>query len=165
MKLIVDGVYTTEIDEEDLPIYLSHTWKIRLQKNKPYVVSSRTRQGLHRILLNGKEFCEKSDHIDGNTLNNKRSNLRLTTNRINSQNTEKYRNKLNSSKYIGVTKSWFNSWKCRTSKKGKIIYIGSYPTEELAAKAYDEYMTKHFEEKDRGLLNFQNTPLTQGGDR
>ena len=73
------------------------------------------------------------DHIDGNPLNNKISNLRESNHSLNGQNQRAWRN----GKLIGT------SWHKRKGKfiaaiklQGKRIHLGYFDTEELAHRAY-----------------------------
>ncbi|CAL67452.1 NUMOD4 motif-containing HNH endonuclease [Christiangramia forsetii] len=73
------------------------------------------------------------DHIDGNPLNNKLSNLRIVTNRENTNNSRK--NTL--SKFIGV--SWNHNagkWRASIVVSRKLIHLGYYSDEKKAAEAY-----------------------------
>jgi hypothetical protein len=97
---------------------------------------------MHRIILGRminrdlypKEHC---DHIDGNGLNNTRSNLRLATMCENRKNSAK-KDKSCSSHFKGV--SWYkqsNKWHAEIGSN-KIRYsIGYFNDEIEAAKAYD----------------------------
>lgn len=113
---------------------------------------------LHRFILNASDG-EYVDHKNGNGLDNKRSNIRICTNRQNMQNTKGRRNNAKS-KFKGV---WYkgkrvkrkytlkdgtvkNSYK-RLSKpwtamirdrNGNRKYIGAFSTEIEAAQAYNE---------------------------
>lgn len=79
------------------------------------------------------------DHIDGNRNNNWPDNLRAATNIENSQNTRKT-SKKTTSQYKGVS---FNRgkiqkpWRTYIKQNGQSLYVGSYATEEEAARAYD----------------------------
>ena len=90
------------------------------------------------------------DHIDGNSLNNRRSNLRLCTV---SQNHQNRRRTYGSSKYKGA---WWdkrrNKWVAAITFKGKYIYLGFFDNEIDAGKAYDRKAAELFGEF--AYLNF-----------
>lgn len=77
------------------------------------------------------------DHIDGNRLNNKSSNLQIVTHRENASICfRKDRSKF-SSKYTGV--SWFKrgeKWKAQIQINGKQTHIGLFDSEIDASNAY-----------------------------
>lgn len=75
------------------------------------------------------------DHEDGDKLNNTKANLRICDNKGNSRN-RKVSSSKGSSKYKGVYKSR-DKYRARIFHEGKNINIGTYETEEEAAKAYD----------------------------
>ena len=82
------------------------------------------------------------DHIDRDTLNNRRSNLRLCTQAENSRHRAK--GPRSRSKYIGVTRmtsaAGTVSWQARFNTKPKAVQLGTYDTEVEAAQAYDVYV-------------------------
>lgn len=79
------------------------------------------------------------DHIDRNRSNNNVNNLRWVTYQENARNRKKMSNSL--SKYKGI---WLeNRWRTRITIDGKGINLGSYKTEEEAAKAYNDYIIKN----------------------
>lgn len=83
--------------------------------------------------LNGYEV----DHIQGNTLDNRRSMLRVVTKRQNMQNTRIQREADKSSKYIGVC--WDKSrkkWLSSIQVNGKNLFLGRFDTQEAAFQAY-----------------------------
>lgn len=85
------------------------------------------------------------DHIDGNTFNNHPSNLRLSTQSENMQNT-KINNK-NTSGYKGV--NWVEHgqcWQCRITVNGKRIFLGAFKDKEKAAQAYTQAAQLYFGE-------------------
>jgi hypothetical protein len=76
------------------------------------------------------------DHIDGNPLNNKIKNLRDVPHSVNLQN-RKSATRINKTGFLGVVKRK-NKYAAHIHKKGKQIYLGLFPTAELAHKAYKE---------------------------
>lgn len=89
---------------------------------------------LHRLLLNApsNRFV---DHISGDTLDNRKANLRICTNAENQQNSS---GRLGASRFKGV--SWFarrSRWRVAFNWKGKTHFVGYFADEEEAARAYD----------------------------
>ena len=85
---------------------------------------------MHRLILPIPSGFE-CDHIDGNGLNNQRSNLRVVTHRQNQQNLHSVR----SSKFFGVHKDR-NHWKSSIQIGGIIYHLGMFDWEEEAHQAY-----------------------------
>jgi hypothetical protein len=92
------------------------------------------------------------DHRNGNTLDNRRTNLRLATcsqNRINSQRDKSK----TSSRYVGVSlEKGRGKWLAYISYNGKRIHLGRFDNELDAARAYDLAAVKYHGEFAR--LNF-----------
>jgi len=96
---------------------------------------------MHRFILNAK-IGEITDHIDGDGLNNQKTNLRFVTKSQNSVHGRKfkmYNGKTCSSKYKGVSKDG-NLWHSRIIFEGKYINLGWFKNEEDAARVYDDKM-------------------------
>lgn len=78
-----------EIDKEDLSLIENHkVYACKLSNNKLYLIRD-DKKWLHRLIMSD---CPKGmviDHINGNSLDNTRKNLRITTYSINTQNTNK----------------------------------------------------------------------------
>jgi hypothetical protein len=100
---------------------------------------------LHHIIAGYTDLHRKQklivDHIDGNTFNNRRANLRIVTHRINSQNKHSHRNgrllgavfeKKLDKKYNKV----YEYWTARIQIKGKSKHLGCFKTEKEAHEAY-----------------------------
>lgn len=114
-----------------------HTWCIN---PSGYVVTN-NRNGqhkLHRLLLQlSTEDDFEVDHIDRDTLNNCRSNLRLCSREQNTHNQGKKGN--NTSGHKGV--SWdkrVRRWQARIMKEGHSKHLGYFETKEQAAEAYNK---------------------------
>lgn len=111
---------------------------------------SPTRIYLHREIMRAKKG-QVIDHINGNTLDNRKENLRFCTTRQNSRNAKKNTN--NSSGFKGV--AWHKNrkvWVAYIKVDYKNKHLGVYNTPESAAKAYDEAAKKYFGEFAK--LNF-----------
>lgn len=83
---------TCYIDPEDVEKVKDRVWRISKKKNKYYVISGSKAKNnsvyLHTFVLN-QDVPEgyEIDHIDGNSLNNKKDNLRIITRQENIVNT------------------------------------------------------------------------------
>ena len=93
------------------------------------------------------------DHINGNSLDNRRANLRPCSQRENSYNKQTTMKMLTfkKSRYKGVS-AQNGRWRARIYVNGKHIHLGIYDTEVEAAKAYDRAARQTFGEYAR--LNF-----------
>ncbi len=90
---------------------------------------------MHRQLLCAGKG-EEVDHIDGNGLNNQRSNLRIATRAQNAHNTR--RPKTNTSGHKGVYWSkCAKSWCAMICSNGKRKYLGLFDNVDEAGKAYE----------------------------
>jgi len=91
--------------------------------------------GMHRVILNPPKGMV-TDHINGDRLDNRRSNLRIADHLQNAQNRGK--NKNSRSKYKGVAwKVENNKWQARIRIGTGQHHLGLYDTEEDAAHAYN----------------------------
>jgi len=109
-----------------------------------------TKTSMHREIMNAPKGLDV-DHIDGNGLNNRKSNLRLCTHAENVHNSRPMRN--GSSKYKGVC--WhktYKKWYSSIGKTGKRFYLGRFDNEIDAALAYDKKAKELFGEF--AYLNF-----------
>lgn len=99
---------------------------------------------MHRLIM-GAPKGKEVDHIDGNGLNNQKSNLRICDRFQNTQNCIPRKN--TTSKYRGV--SWGsreNKWKAQISAFNKSHYIGCFSLETKAAEAYNKKAMELFGE-------------------
>jgi len=95
---------------------------------------------MHRRIINAPKGLFV-DHIDGNGLNNRKSNLRLCTPAQNARNRRPDRSCL--SKYKGVTWGKLQKkWLATICKAGEKQHLGSFDNETDAAIAYDRTAQK-----------------------
>ena len=84
--------YTMLIDKEDLPLYEQFTWVyVRSNHQLTYAIKSKTRERFHRIVM-GATSNQIVDHINGNTLDNRKQNLRIVSHQENIWNGRKRKN-------------------------------------------------------------------------
>jgi hypothetical protein len=88
---------------------------------------------MHREIMNTTSNMQV-DHIDHNTLNNQKSNLRICTHQQNQMN----RIPWGSSEFLGVSfRKERNCYSAKIMLNQKSINIGHFKIEEDAARAYD----------------------------
>lgn len=95
---------------------------------------------MHRLILLAKDTATV-DHINGNTLDNRRENLRLATQSQQNANRHKITGK---SEFKGVYRRRDGLKWCAQIKNGVMIYLGSFTNELDAARAYNLAALKHF---------------------
>lgn len=116
----VAGALWTVIDADCCPIVRAFPWHM----NGGYVtthLSYKQRKRvlrLHHLILPPQDGLYV-DHINGNTLDNRRSNLRLLTKSLNGLNRQTER---------GVKMTRGGKYEARVSKDGKYIHLGTFDT-------------------------------------
>lgn len=127
------------VDDEDLRRVSEKRWKIDRNGyafsycfNKKEAVVSMHRFILGLVVGDGKTV----DHINRNKLDNRKSNLRLCTPAENAQNSDRVKNRTG---FMGVTyapQRSTNPYQAAIQVNGIRKKLGSYPTAELAHRAY-----------------------------
>lgn len=133
------------VDEEDYERVSQYSWYCL--KTNDYAVNNKV-GSMHRFIM-GLEKNDKRviDHKYHNTLDNRKSQLRICTYQENARNKRKIKNK--SSIFIGVSFKSHNKWSASIMSK----YFGTFNTEEEAARAYDAKAIELFGEF--ACLNFK----------
>jgi hypothetical protein len=148
------------IDDEDYEMVSRYNWQVAMKRGTPYIqCSARDENGKKITKQLAREVTNAPkgvivDHKSGNTLDNRKQNLRFSNNKTNAQN---MRSNINStSKYKGV--SWNSErkkWRAVLKYNDKQVHIGRFNSEEEAARAYDKKALELFGEFAR--LNIKDS--------
>lgn len=160
MEIPLSQNKTAIVDAEDYDNLMQWKWFISCQgkyaARRIWLSENSKKQqiSMHRQIMGDPQNMHV-DHINGNTLDNRKCNLRICTNLENRRNRKKQKN-ATTSQYKGVsfarhliTKTWTAAIKVNY----KSINLGYFLTELEAAHAYDEAAKKHFGEFAR--VNFE----------
>ena len=133
--------YVAVVDAEDAHLVACDNWQAKERGSRTYACRSQWCGGhyeerkMHRVII-GASGDHSVDHIDGDGLNNRRSNLRLASNLQNSWNQSTAKN--NASGYRGVDFDKATSrWRARIQCNGKSHWLGFHSTAVDAKAAYD----------------------------
>lgn len=129
---------TPIVDPEDEWLLRYRSWTP--QKTKTGAVYFKARIDgkqvyLHRIIA-GAGPRELADHKDGDTLNNRRGNLRACTR--SQSNANRRRRSDSRAPYRGITQTPTGRWLAQIMAEKKFTRIGLFDTPEAAAAAYDK---------------------------
>jgi hypothetical protein len=136
---------TIIIDKKDLERVLQYNWFAHYNKSaNAYYIHSNTKYikgekrrtiALQRFILEIEDNKIQVDHINHDTTDNRKCNLRACTQHQNSMNRKA--NKRGSSKYKGVRLNPYNRWVSYIRHNKIDYYIGTFDTQEKAALAYN----------------------------
>lgn len=125
------------LSPEDRHLFDSRSWNAHKAKSGAWSATGTHAAKLHRVVLQVSDPMVVVDHINGDGLDNRRTNIRLCTHALNARNQKPRRGK--KSRYKGVTKSAskINPWAAQITASGTHYFLGLHATEEAAAMAYD----------------------------
>lgn len=142
---LTQGFFTI-IDKDDFEKVSQFNWQVGIRPNgRKYARKSPRTPGeekLHRFIMNPPRNKE-IDHINCDTLDNRKCNLRICDRAENRKNTVKQKGNF-SSKYKGV--HWIakrNRWMSQIVVNKKKITIGDFSTDIEGAYAYDRAALKY----------------------
>jgi len=155
------------VDSRDYDALAQYTWTARLNPatGSYYAVRAvwverdgrrfrSTIQMAREILGLGSGDPRQADHVDHNTLDNRRVNLRIASRAENCRN--RRRRSDNVVGYKGVSQMG-SRWRAQIWLQGTNVLIGAaFPTPEAAARAYDE--RARIEHGAFALVNFPTDP-------
>lgn len=134
------------VDDADYDHLSSVKWWVN-KSRVPYAVREIVRNGvrtilrMHRVIMDAPKEMEV-DHINGNSLDNRRANLRLASHSENVKNRKRARN--NKSGIIGVHwKKAAKKWAAAISINGVSTYLGCFSSKEEAGRVYREAAIKY----------------------
>jgi hypothetical protein len=158
-KIPLTKGYFALVDDKDFGWLNKWKWHVSVRPHTRYAVrrtkgQERLTDGtaikMHQQIL-GIGKSEKTDHINGNGLDNRRSNLRICSSKQNAMNRDAL--KTGTSEFKGV--HWHKrdkKWYTRIGIDGRRISLGYHDSAIAAAKAYDEKARELFGKYAR--LNF-----------
>ena len=150
------------VDEADAEMVGAYKWYVStgsptlLYASRKDWRSGRAREVLMHRLIMAAGPGQVVDHINGDTLDNRRSNLRLTDVQHNSWNRAPQR--WSRSQYRGVS-VYGGRFHVRIFVEGRNEYLGCYTDERLAARVFDYAAAKYHGEFARP--NLADEPLTE----
>jgi hypothetical protein len=121
------------IDKEDLDKVKSISWRAQFHKKRGVFYAVGSHGLMHRFLINPPKGMD-TDHKDRNTLNNRKSNLRICTRTQNNMNRPMQKN--NGTGYKGIAKNQCGNFFARIVVNKKAKYLGTYKAPEKASQAY-----------------------------
>ena len=145
-EVVLTRGYKALVDDEDFEYLLQWKWCASTSKGKAYA-GRNPKSGyvrMHRLIMKAPHD-KQVDHINGNTLDNQKHNLRLCTQQENNFNHRKYSN--NYSQYSGVYYQKANKkWKAYIYVDQKQIYLGLYGKMDDAIRARENAEQTYFKE-------------------
>jgi len=140
------------VDEEDFVRLRQHVWTLTRSKHLKYGYRQSWESGgvvnnvrLHREVLRLPVGGPHVDHINGNGLDNRKSNLRVATQKQNSRNQKL--SAANTSGFKGVY--WHplsQRWSAKIKVNGKVVSLGTHADPKDAAAAYNTAAKQYFGE-------------------
>jgi len=146
IKSKVYGEVNYFIDDDDFEKISKYNWCLSYDKKLDgfYVRSTCKNIKIHRLITD----CPSDkvvDHINHNTLDNRKENLRICTRSENLRNCKKYKNGY-VSKYKGLNLLPSGNFQVRIQYNKKPLWLGTYKTEKEAAEIYNKKALELFGE-------------------
>ena len=168
-KIALQNGYFTVVDNEDFELLSQYKWTLGVGGYSSAHIPKKDDSYKGRFAINKRRYKDKvylykkaymhwmvlpnntglTDHINGNTLDNRKQNLRPATHQQNMANRKIQKN--NTSGFKGVT-PFKNKWRAKTRVNGADVHIGIFGTKEEAAQAYNNFAVANF--KTFARLNY-----------
>lgn len=147
-KALVDDADFEHLNQFNWCAHRLRSGQYRADRNVGGSKKARSEELMHWAVIGKPPKGLYVDHIDGNPLNNQRSNLRFATNAQNQAN--RGPSKHNKLGIKGVCKVYFNGntkkrpfYRAQIKSNKKVRHIGYFKTPEQAQKAYLEAARKY----------------------
>ncbi|WP_090476058.1 HNH endonuclease [Nakamurella panacisegetis] len=141
------------IDDRDFELINKYTWHLSTEGSaattlhlgfEPITHRRLVKQlRMHRLIMAVTSVQDHVDHINHNRLDNRRSNLRVCTQRQNNQNIRPTRR--NKSGYKGVC-AYKSRWRAYITPNKRQMSLGCFGSKDEAARAYNHAATEFFGE-------------------
>ena len=145
------GLFTI-VDDDDFDRLNKYKWSATNQHGFYYALTKISGKPvrMQRFIMNAPKG-KYVDHINHNTLDNRKSNLRIVSPRENVLNSKSKSGSTSIYKGVSLRKTT-GRFEAYIRTNGKRKHLGFYDTEEEAAKIYDQYAKEYY--KDHAFLNF-----------
>lgn len=129
---------STIVDDDDYEILSQHRWVFLAKTGYAYRSEYAPRKTvyMHRQILGVTDRRTDVDHINGDKLDNRKSNLRAVTRSQNQQNQKIHRE----GRHVGVQQRINKGNRialfAQICFQGKVYYLGTYPNEKTAGESF-----------------------------
>lgn len=125
------------VDNEDFYYLNNFKWQYHNKNYAVHHIRNRKSILMHRFIMNISDPKVEIDHINHNGLDNRKSNLRICSNRQNH-----YNSKIRKDNKSGFKGVYFHKvskkWEVRIKFNGRKLYLGQFKSKLDAAKKYND---------------------------
>jgi len=144
------------VDSEDVQRILDQSWSLQQRDSRLYFKTRVHENGTSRRILLGRFLMSpKPDEVvcpkrNVHPCDYRKQSLMVCNNSVKTARTP--RRHEHTSKYKGVWRNRYGQWSASIRPNGSSIFLGTFPTEEMAARAYNAAALHYFGEA--AFLNF-----------
>ncbi len=148
MATIMIKGYEVLIDDEDVHLLSQFNWHLQDKNRGGFYLRTKipAKTGkwiyLHRFIMRPIDSGLCVDHINGNVLDNRKTNLRVCTRSQNQMNQRLRKDNTSGEKGVHFYKR-SKKWKATIQHENKQNHLGTFLTKEAAMEAYSEAAKKY----------------------